>query len=92
MPLGGRCKLFYASPTGRVARGHRHRMRRSIHIRLGPGSLHTADAADHVPGLNELFRDTGSVTFAGTASDGAGITGVSYQVEERETSVTFTRE
>lgn len=38
------------------------------------------------PGLNQLFRDTGSVTFAGTASDGAGVTGISYQVEERETS------
>ena len=38
------------------------------------------------PGLNQLFGDTGSVTFAGTASDAAGVTGVSYQVEERETS------
>jgi len=38
------------------------------------------------PGPNQLYLDTGSVTFAGTASDDLGVTGVSYQVEERETS------
>ncbi len=38
------------------------------------------------PGINQLFRDTGGVTFSGTASDGVGVTGISYQVEERETS------
>jgi len=38
------------------------------------------------PGPNQLYRDTGSVSFAGTATDGLGVTGVSYQVEERETS------
>jgi hypothetical protein len=38
------------------------------------------------PSSNELFLVPGTVTFAGTATDSAGVTGVSYQVEERETS------
>jgi hypothetical protein len=38
------------------------------------------------PGLDELYLQPKSLSFAGTATDSAGVTAVSYQVQERETS------
>jgi hypothetical protein len=38
------------------------------------------------PSADQLFTEPGSITFSGSAGDAAGVTDVTYEVEERETS------